>query len=113
MNSTLPENRTTRDLGVNEALFSLVVRCMQNLNRGALTPQPFAGYWIDPKLFLPDAEKTVLLFDPIAQDIWLGSLDTDEFGNEIWIDLYGRELENISLWAELPYPDNQSALSTR
>ena len=105
MTQKIETMRTCRDFGVHEALFTLVVRCMENMDRSAITPQPFAGYWIDPKLYLPDAEKTVLLFDRLSQEIFLGSLDADELGHEIWIDQYGQELENITLWAELPYPE--------
>ncbi len=47
---------------------------------------------------------SVMLFDPVLKEVYLGSLDVDDEDNEIWVDLYGKKLEGITMWAVPPYP---------
>ncbi|SHO45314.1 hypothetical protein [Desulfopila aestuarii] len=105
------EKSPDQHFGVHDALVKIVLNCLAHLNRAANTPQPFSGYWIDPKLYLPDMDITVMLFDPVLQEMYLGSLYVDDEDNEIWVDQYGMKLDRIAMWAELPYPQNQMALS--
>jgi len=70
----------------------------QNLHIAADSLQPFSGYWINQKFNKPDMGITVLLFDPLLQEFYLG-VDVDDNGNEICIDEYGRELDGVNMWA--------------
>jgi len=105
------ENRTYQYPGVQDALVRIVLHCLRTINRNAQPPQPFSGYWFDAKLCKPNMEIQVLLFDPLLQEVHVGALDADDAGQEIWVDQYGRELEGITMWAELPYPECNMALS--
>ena len=95
--------------GIQDVLLKIVLRCLKHLESGAQAPQPFSGYWLDARRYKPDAELTVMLFDQLRQEVCLGAIDVDEEGNEIWIDEYGRELEGITMWAELPYPEKENS----
>jgi hypothetical protein len=58
--------------------------------------------WRDCKTDPPDADLTVLVFDPTndGEIVWLGWKDA-----ECWYWSEGHTIKNPTLWAELPYPE--------